>query len=190
VSPIAQRRRVELVVAGTIVFVAATFTALVLVWRLGYDSAFLTLPPPIETMRDLGAFTLYAWAGLALCGLAVAVSVVACILLALGKGRAALTFVSTTLVGAVLGGTLIIYLPLATMTLDRLRGSLYNPVASTRLLFALLVVTVVAHALLIAAAATRHTRELTRWIAARRRRGQLRSASSHLLDLHHSSSVR
>jgi len=116
-------------------------------------------------VRGFDALVIYAWAYRALLVVLGVVCAIAIILVARRRRKAAVTAVDATLIGVVLAGAAVVYLPLALFTFphtDRLHGRFDAFVPSFRLLFATVLVTVVAHAMFIIASRSRHTPEATR----------------------------
>jgi len=161
-------RKVELAIAGTAIAAAAAFTAFVLLWHFGWDDAFWTLLPPRLDFHRFDAFGLYAWAKLALIPLFALAGVAAAIASMLGRRGTARSILRATLLGVILLGTAIIYVPLWASTIwrvDRIRGVLEEPFLSSRLLVSLVLLTVFAHGALLVVSGMRRTPVLTRRVA-------------------------
>lgn len=65
-SSMPPRRTLEIRFAVAVIVAAVAFTAVILVWRLGYDDDPWTLPlllslPPVPRMQGFAAFELYLW---------------------------------------------------------------------------------------------------------------------------------
>jgi len=159
------RRRLEVVAARITIGAAAAFTGLVLLWHFGFDDATWSLPPPI-TRGGWDAFSLYPWAELLLVSLVVAALLAAVLL---RKRFAVSKMITATLIAVVLVGAMIVYAPLAGVTIrrmDRVLGSVEEPLPGFRFFVALFVITLAANGVLIIATRTKHTPDLARRTAA------------------------
>ena len=119
-------------------------------------------------MKGFDALVIYVWAYRALLVVLVVACVTAIILVARRRRKAAAIAISATLIGVVLAGAAVVYLPFTLFTFrrtDRLHESFDAFVPSFQLLFAMILVTVVAHALFIIATRSRRTPAVTRQAA-------------------------
>jgi len=147
-------RRTELVIAGTCVSVAALVAVLAVA---GWDGS-VGLPPRFR-FQHFEAFGLYAWAVWGLCAGLIVAGAAAAVLLALGRRAALKPLLWNVLLGAILAGTAILFVPFAAATdryTDRIQGTIAVPVPGLRFLVAMIALVVLAHGIFLAVAGVRH----------------------------------
>lgn len=165
------RRTIEIRFAVAVIVAAVAFTAVVLVWRLGYDDDPWSLPllavPPVPRMQGLAAFELYLW--LWLIARVVVMAAVAGVVVRWVTGwRGATTWIAGVLPPLVCVLAAGIYAPLWGATakrVDRLAGMVEEPLVALRQLAVSLGVTFVLGAVFIVVTRWRRTPENVRQVA-------------------------
>ena len=166
------RRTIEIRFAVAVIVAAVAFTAVVLVWRLGYDDDPWTLPlllslPPVPRMQGLAAFELYLWLWL-IARVFVVAAVVGVVVRWVMGWRGATRWIGVVFPPLVCVLAAGIYAPFWGATakrVDRVAGVVEEPVVALRRLAVSVGITFVLAAVFIVVTRSRRTPESVRQLA-------------------------
>lgn len=161
-------RLIERRIAGVGIAVATLFTAIVLIWRIGYDDAPLSSPfPPLPATSRWGAFDLYLWVGPA--GLLIAAAVVAGLMIHWITGRRGATaWIGVGLPILICLQTAAIFAPFGALTVrrsSRLAKFIEEPAIHSRAVALSVIMTMVLAAAFVCVAHLRRTPPIVRQLA-------------------------